>query len=192
MTDPYSISKGFLFAHIGWMIQYYDEETKKEVDSTDVADLTSKPVLQIQKRNIILLWIVMSFIVPILIAKLWGETVTNTFFSSTIRTVLLWHGIWCVNSLAHMYGDRPYNGDIEPSENAFVSLVTLGEGWHNFHHTYPKDYRASEPGKYNPTTFFIDAMDYLGLVKNKHAACDKTVHVRGVGKFNKANYCVST
>jgi stearoyl-CoA desaturase (delta-9 desaturase) len=56
-----------------------------------------------------------------------------------------------------MFGSRPYNKDILPTENLFVSLITMGEGWHNWHHEYPKDWRCSknEWWMFNPTTTFI-------------------------------------
>lgn len=44
-----------------------------------------------------------------------------------------------------------------------VSLFTNGEGYHNYHHTFPWDYKACETGKYNPTAFFIKTMSRLGL-----------------------------
>lgn len=50
-------------------------------------------------------------------------------------------------------------------ESQFVGFVAIGEGWHNYHHAFPWDYRAAELGaKYNVTTFVIDALAYLGLV----------------------------
>jgi stearoyl-CoA desaturase (delta-9 desaturase) len=64
---------------------------------------------------------------------------------------------------------RPYKA-IPPAENTFTSLVAMGEGWHNFHHAYPYDYRASELGLWNPTTVFIDALAAYGLVWGRKVA----------------------
>lgn len=70
---------------------------------------------------------------------------------------------WLVNSAAHMWGQRPYDKNINPSENWGVSLGAHGEGWHNYHHTFPFDYKASEvPYTMNITTLFIDAMQLIG------------------------------
>jgi stearoyl-CoA desaturase (delta-9 desaturase) len=57
----------------------------------------------------------------------------------------------------------PYR-DICPSEKFLVSLLTLGEGWHNFHHTFPWDYKTSEIGnnRINPTTHFIEFFARIG------------------------------
>ena len=53
---------------------------------------------------------------------------------------------------------------IKPAENRLVSFITVGEGWHNYHHTFPWDYKTSELGKYglNLTTAFIDFFAYIG------------------------------
>ena len=186
MTDPYSISQGFLFAHIGWLVQYPDDATQKEIDSTDVSDLENNKIVMFQQKYYKILW-VLTLCIPILVSKLWNETLTNAFFSTIIRIILVLHATWCVNSLAHMYGTKPYNTEIEPAENLFVSLITFGEGWHNFHHTYPKDYRASEASKFNPSYAFIDLMKMLGLASNRYEKCEKTT-IKGVDKFDKSNY----
>lgn len=51
-----------------------------------------------------------------------------------------------------------------PSENLFVSLCAMGEGWHNYHHVFPWDYKAAELGKYsvNTTTFLLDVFKKIG------------------------------
>ncbi|XP_065204291.1 acyl-CoA Delta-9 desaturase-like [Planococcus citri] len=71
---------------------------------------------------------------------------------------------WLVNSAAHMWGNKPYDRHINPSENKCVSFVALGEGWHNYHHVFPWDYKTAELGDYsaNPTTAFIDFFAKIG------------------------------
>lgn len=55
--------------------------------------------------------------------------------------------------------------EIKPVESMFVGFVAVGEGWHNYHHAFPWDYRAAELGaKYNVTTTVIDTLAYFGLV----------------------------
>ena len=71
----------------------------------------------------------------------------------------LLHCTWCVNSVAHLWGERPYDPAINPAEHWGVTLLAIGEGWHNWHHKYPFDYAASELGvssKFNPTKLAID------------------------------------
>ena len=59
-----------------------------------------------------------------------GETLINSLIINIFRWVSSLHATWFVNSAAHMFGDRPYDGDIKPAENVFVSFGALGEGYH--------------------------------------------------------------
>ncbi|GJQ73939.1 Desat1 [Trypoxylus dichotomus] len=74
------------------------------------------------------------------------------------------NSICLVNSAAHLYGGKPYDKFIKPSENFSVAAVAGGEGWHNYHHTFPWDYKTSELGKYslNWSTAFIDFFAKIG------------------------------
>lgn len=68
-----------------------------------------------------------------------------------------------VNSAAHMWGNRPYDNRISPTENLTTIFGAVGEGFHNFHHTFPWSYDASELGfKYNITTGFINFFAFFG------------------------------
>lgn len=94
----------------------------------------------------------------------WGESLFVSFYLAAIlRYCLGLNATWLVNSAAHMWGMRPYDKRINPAENMMVALSAVGEGFHNYHHTFPQDYATSEFGwKINLTTFFIDTMAYLG------------------------------
>lgn len=78
-----------------------------------------------------------------------------------------------------MWGHRPYDKTINPRQNALVVLGAVGEGFHNYHHTFPYDYAASEYGiKYNLTTMFIDAMAWLGLAYDRKTASKGMIKAR--------------
>lgn len=184
--DPYNISKGFWFAHFGWLITKPDKITNDELNKTTTEDLED-PLLKIQDRFYLPFWGVSSILIPVYICSLWKDTY-NGFLSCFIRIVLLLHATWLVNSLAHYSGDKPFNNHLAARENSFVSFVTLGEGWHNYHHSFPKDYRASQYNKYNPTTLFIDFMSYFGFAYDRHIC--KDINVSQWDKFDKTNYKV--
>jgi hypothetical protein len=98
-------------------------------------------------------------------AGLFGDE-DGYWVAGALRYVAVLHFTWLVNSAAHVYGDHPYDPSIWSAENPWVSLVAMGEGWHNWHHKYPFDYAASEFGvdqQFNPTKLFIDVCAYLGL-----------------------------
>lgn len=92
------------------------------------------------------------------------------YLYATINYVGLLHATWCVNSICHMFGSRPWNKNILPADNPLVSVLTIGEGWHNWHHEYPFDWRASKDEWYmwNPTARFIEFSKLLGLASTKY------------------------
>jgi stearoyl-CoA desaturase (delta-9 desaturase) len=114
------------------------------------------------------------FVLP----TLYGYTVWNSawigyFYFGVLRWILLLHATWCVNSVAHFWGSTPYNPRLSSKQNTFTSIVAVGEGWHNYHHTYPYDYRASEfnwTAEWNPTTLLLDGLACVGLIWNRKKA----------------------
>lgn len=182
--DPYNINKGFWHAHMGWLLTEQDEVTKKEIENTDVSDLKKNEILIWQESNYIYIWIIVSLLIPTIICSIWGDGY-NGFLTSFIRIVLNLQFTWFVNSLAHYEGNRDHDCNLKACDNLLVSILTMGEGWHNYHHSYPKDYRASPPDKYNPTTYFIDLTEALGLSYGHHY---KKIYDKCEDKFEMNNY----
>jgi len=74
---------------------------------------------------------------------------------------------------------KPYDENIGPAENRLVSVLAMGEGFHNYHHTFPYDYSTSEWGlRLNMTTCFINAMAKLGLASDLCTASSSVVAAR--------------
>lgn len=73
-----------------------------------------------------------------------------------------------------------YFRSINPAENITVSILTNGEGFHNYHHTFPWDYKTSELGKYtfNWTTAFIDFFAKIGWAYDLKTVSDDMVRKR--------------
>merc|ERR1712098_644969 len=116
------------------------------------------------------------FIIPTIIPHLfWGEDLTTAYFVAVIRYIAVLHFTWLVNSAAHLFGMKPYDKFIGPAENKLVSLLAMGEGFHNYHHTFPYDYSTSEWGfTYNSTTLFIEAMASIGQAYDLRKATPET------------------
>ncbi|KPM04821.1 hypothetical protein QR98_0032750 [Sarcoptes scabiei] len=121
-------------------------------------------LLQRSKEYYLPLVVLICFIIPTLLPTLWGETLWNAFFiCAAFRYVWTLNMTWLVNSAAHFWGRHPYDNTIKPAENLFTVYGAVGEGFHNYHHVFPWDYRASELGfRFNLTTIFIDLMAALG------------------------------
>lgn len=75
-----------------------------------------------------------------------------------------------MNSLAHWLGETPFDDKHTPRDHVITALVTIGEGYHNFHHQFPMDYRnAIKWYQYDPTKWFIIAMQWIGLATHLKA-----------------------
>ncbi|XP_025199049.1 acyl-CoA Delta(11) desaturase-like [Melanaphis sacchari] len=165
-ADPHNAKRGFFFSHVGWLLCRKHPEIKEKGRGIDMSDLERDPVVVFQMTYYLLLMPVLCFLVPTCVPVfMWGETWSNAWFVATMfRYTFTLNMTWLVNSAAHMWGDRPYDKFINPSENIGVALGALGEGWHNYHHVFPWDYKAAELGNYraNLTTAFIDFFSKIG------------------------------
>ncbi|CAG4985876.1 acyl-CoA Delta-9 desaturase-like [Colias croceus] len=164
-ADPHNATRGFFFSHIGWLLVRKHPEIKAKGPTIDMSDLKADPILRFQKRYYLILMPLACFILPSYIPTLWGETMWNGYFVCAIfRYVYVLNVTWLVNSAAHKWGSKPYDKNINPVETKPVSLVVLGEGFHNYHHVFPWDYKTAELGNYslNLTKLFIDTMAKIG------------------------------
>lgn len=74
---------------------------------------------------------------------------------------------FAVNSLAHWLGESTFDDKNTPKDHLLTALVTLGEGYHNFHHQFPMDYRnAVKWYQWDPTKWFITICNRLGLASH--------------------------
>ena len=92
-------------------------------------------------------------------------------------TVALYHATFCINSLAHVHGDKVYVTGDDSRNNWILAFFTMGEGWHNNHHAYQ---RMAAHGhrwwEFDPTYWVIRVMESLGL------AWDVVHTPQGVGR----------
>jgi stearoyl-CoA desaturase (delta-9 desaturase) len=104
-------------------------------------------------------------VVPTVIAGWgWGDWWGGYFVAGVARLVFVHHSTFCVNSLAHWVGDATYTDGHTARNSIVTAVVTLGEGYHNFHHEFPNDYRNGvEWWQYDPTKIFIYCASLLGL-----------------------------
>jgi len=164
-ADPHNANRGFFFSHMGWLMLKKHPYVTTRGRKIDLSDLKADPVVMLQYMLYIPVVVPVSFFLPPLLVSYWsGDPYWNCFFVSLTRYVIILHSTWLVNSAAHLYGNKPYDRYIGPVENKWVAFFAVGEGWHNYHHVFPQDYKTSELGGYklNITTMFIDAMAWLG------------------------------
>ncbi|KAK4231271.1 putative acyl-CoA desaturase [Podospora fimiseda] len=163
--DPYSVRKGLLYSHIGWMVM---KQNPRRIGRTDITDLNDDAVVVWQHRNYIKSVLFMALIVPMLVCGLgWGDYLGGFVYAGILRIFFIQQATFCVNSLAHWLGDQPFDDRNSPRDHVITAFVTLGEGYHNFHHEFPSDFRnAIEWYQYDPTKWFIWTMKQLGFAYN--------------------------
>ena len=173
-ADPHNSTRGFFFSHMGWLLKDKHPLVLKKGRELDMSDLEADPIVMFQHRNYLWLSSLFAYIIPAMYGYFvhddyWLGLLTHGF----LRHLILLHATWMVNSVAHLFGYRPYNPNINPRESLITSLCTLGEGWHNWHHTYPFDYATSEYGvfgRWNPSKFVIDICCLLGQASDRKRA----------------------
>nr|CAD7610431.1 unnamed protein product [Timema genevievae] len=239
-ADPHNAKRGFLFSHVGWLVLTPHPDVVAKRALVDMSDLEEDMFVVWHKRLYVPLFAIFVLAVPVLVPwYFWDETLWNCFFVMfNSRFCITLNIAFFVNSVAHMWGNRPYDNvprglapqlpvitrcplpratelpivivlkpschsfinttiissergqrsplafldalinpegvctgstvskqrSISPVENLAVSLAALGEGWHNYHHVFPWDYKTAELGDYtfNLTTAFIDMFAKIG------------------------------
>jgi stearoyl-CoA desaturase (delta-9 desaturase) len=117
---------GFWWSHVGWILSDVHDET----EWSQIQDLAKFPELKWLNHYHLVPGI--TYAVLLFVAGGWGALV----WGFCISTVLLWHGTFTINSLSHVFGSIRYKTADTSRNNFWLSLVTLGEGWHNNHHCY--------------------------------------------------------
>lgn len=165
-ADPHDARRGFFFAHVGWLFLTPHPEVTAKRQVIDMSDLEKDSVVMFQKKFYVPLFALLAIGMPVLVPYYyWSEDLWISFWVCfNLRFTVTLNIAFFVNSVAHMYGSRPYDKNISPVENLPVAIAALGEGWHNYHHVFPYDYKTGELGDYlfNLTTGFIDGMAKIG------------------------------
>jgi stearoyl-CoA desaturase (delta-9 desaturase) len=165
--DPYNIKRGFWWAHILWIF-YRHAAPDAESNATD---LLKNPVVQWQNRWYRVILIAGGFGLPTLIGAMFGDPLAGLLWGGFVRLAVIHHTTFFVNSLAHYVGKPTYNAEVSARDNWGVALLTLGEGYHSFHHRFPADFRNGIRWyHWDPAKWFIAALRTLGLASDLRAA----------------------
>lgn len=164
--DPYDISKGFFHAHIGWLLF----RTGPDTPLTWVRDLQKDRLAWWQHQFYVPVAILSGFALPTLIGWLWGGAVAALgafLIAGVARIVFVHHMTFCINSLCHWIGARPYSSKCSARDSLLMAFFTFGEGYHNFHHEFQHDYRNGVRfWQFDPTKWTIWLLNRIGMVRN--------------------------
>jgi stearoyl-CoA desaturase (delta-9 desaturase) len=164
--DPYNINRGFWWAHILWVFHKHEPADV----NANTPDLLQNPVVMWQHRWYKLILIVGGFGLPALIGWMCGDAIAGLLWGGFLRLVVIHHTTFFVNSLAHSMGKPAYNAEVSARDNWLVALLTLGEGYHSFHHRFPSDFRNGIRWyHWDPAKWFIATLHRLGLAKQLRA-----------------------
>ena len=171
--DPYDITKGFFWAHIGWLMF----KLKPEPPMDKVQDLKKDPLVMWQFRWIHAIAFMVSFVLPTALGCLyailtgtmepWVGALGGFLIPGVARITLVQQGTFCINSLCHIVGDRPYSTECSARDSWIAAIFTMGEGYHNYHHEFKWDYRNGvKPWQLDPSKWIIWSLSKLGLTSD--------------------------
>jgi stearoyl-CoA desaturase (Delta-9 desaturase) len=170
--DPYNIRRGFWWAHILWIFV----KNPASKDRTNVPDLMRNPVVRWQDKHYKTLLVLGSFGLPTLVGAFFGDWLAGLLWGGFLRVVITHQTTFFVNSLAHTLGDRKYDPAVSACDNWFVALLTLGEGYHSFHHKFPADYRNGIRWyQWDPSKWLIRSLEFVGLAQRLRKTPDERI-----------------
>ena len=160
--DPYGTQKGFWHSHLLWMFK-----NREMTDQRYLADLRQNRMLVFQDRYYG--WLIAATNILAILAAWWltGDLIGAIVFAFLLRMFVGHHCTWFINSLAHMWGSKPYSTEHSAVNNFFLALITYGEGYHNYHHTFAGDYRNGVRWyQFDPSKYMIWTLSKMGLASD--------------------------
>ncbi|WP_225878493.1 acyl-CoA desaturase [Spongiactinospora rosea] len=157
-----ALLRGMLHAHVGWFYTARRRSSRRHW----VPDLLADPdVRRFDAAYPVV--VAASFALPALAGGLWSMSWAGAwsalFWAGLVRYAVVHHVTWSVNSVAHTFGDRPFRVRDRSSNVRWVAFLTLGEGWHNWHHADPTCARHGVlPGQFDPSARLIHWFERAG------------------------------
>lgn len=160
-TTATQLLRGLVFAHVGWLFAY--NPTSEEAFANDLRsdhDLTTV-------NRLFPVFAIASFALPFGLG--WAITGTirgalgTLLWAGAVRMMLLHHVTWSVNSICHMFGQRPFRTRDHSTNFAPLAVISFGESWHNLHHAYPTSARhGALRGQRDPSAALIRLFERAG------------------------------
>jgi stearoyl-CoA desaturase (delta-9 desaturase) len=134
-TGPLALVRGFWHAHMGWLLER--DKTNAERFAPDL--LADRDIVRVDDS---FMWIaIASIVTPGVIGGLatwsWQGALTAFLWAGLVRVALLHHVTWCINSVCHIWGDRPFASRDRSANVWWLAVLSFGESWHNLHHADP-------------------------------------------------------
>jgi stearoyl-CoA desaturase (delta-9 desaturase) len=169
-ADPYNAKRGFWYSHCGWLF-FNDARAEQQYP----ARLQQDTVIMWQHRYyipIVLSGLLITFLAGFLYNG-WAGGLGCFLLAGVGRTFAVLNSTFCINSICHLWGDQPHGQEDSSRDSWWISLLTFGEGYHNYHHTYPGDYRNGRLWyNFDPSKWLIYTLSLVGLASSLRRVSD--------------------
>jgi len=159
--DPYNATLGFWHSHCGWI--FWKDPNR---DPKYATRLLQDPLIMWQNQYylpIVLTGLALPFVVG-LIYNGWIGGIGCFLLAGLARTFFVLNSTFFINSICHIWGDQPHGTSNSSRDSWWISLLTFGEGYHNYHHMYQSDYRNGVRWyNFDPSKWLIWTLSKLGL-----------------------------
>lgn len=177
----WALLKGLAYAQVGWFWSNRERADFRHWAPDVLADPDLRALCRVYPLIALASWLL-----PPLAAGLWAGSwhaaFTAFFWASLVRYALVHHATWSVNSVAHAFGTTAFSTRDQSRNVPWVALVTLGEGWHNYHHADPSSARHGVlPGQLDPTARLIRLLERSGLAWEVRWPTAERVAARRIG-----------
>ena len=164
-TSRRAVAKGLVYAHVGWLFD--GQQTSIERYAPDIrADAALQRVSRYFPL-IVLSTILLPAILGGLLTWSWQGALTALFWAGVVRIALVHHVTWSINSICHVFGQRPFRTRDLATNNRWLALPSLGESWHNLHHAEPTAARHGVlRGQVDISAGVIRAMERMRLARD--------------------------
>lgn len=174
--DPHDVTKGFWHAHAGWLFNLRCDLENFEDFKHYAPDLAKRPFFRFLDKYMIHIQVVLGLSLFALGGTVWGQIpgafdftmgMSLVVWGIFMRMIAMYHVTWCVNSVAHMFGDNANNIADRSKNNAIIGILAFGEGWHNNHHAQARIARHGwRWWQLDQTWIMIRALEVVGILKN--------------------------
>ena len=165
---------GFWHAHIGWMLSHSPENYFKLTPDL----LRDRGVVMMSRFYF--LWVLLGLAIPAVAVGLirgdWWGVWTGFLWGGLVRLFLQQHVTWSINSVCHLWGAKDFRTGDESRNNALLSVVSLGESWHNNHHAFPASSRHGlKWWQIDLTYVTLKVASWTGLVSELRTVSEKAM-----------------
>ena len=179
--DPHTPLVNFIWSHFGWLV--YRNRATQSLGSLQkfARDLLQDPFyMYLERHYYAQVWIWLAHVLVYFVAGLAGAMIAGgnwaagvqlgascVIWGVLVRTVVVWHITWSVNSLSHLFGYRNYETSENSKNNWVVAMMTVGEGWHNNHHEDPSACTVQHRWwEWDISYYEVRLMAMMGLASN--------------------------